>query len=263
MTKKNAKKHGYAQEEIKRPISIFRFSLMSLLCLSFLYGFLQLGIWQVHRLSWKEKLIQQISTRMQLPLQEAPNIKHWPWLTLENSSYLPIRAHGRFLEGKNIFITTLADGQTGYWWMMPFVRDDGEIIFVNRGFIPMKNFMAQDFYDKNSFKEQTVAGLLHMTEKDSRFIRKNNPEKHIWYNRNISQMREYLQLDKAKVAPYFLDSFQDPSRTIPIGSLTNTNLPNNHLSYAITWFSLAFGMLIAFIFLIYDFLKRRPRQEIN
>ena len=69
-------------------------------------------------------------------------------------------------------------------------------------------------------------------------------------------MAKKVGLDE--VAPYFIDADKTPNiGGLPIGGLTIVSFPNNHLSYAITWFTLAVGVLAASIFLIISEKRRR------
>ena len=48
----------------------------------------------------------------------------------------------------------------------------------------------------------------------------------------------------APVAPYFVDA-EASTQPGPIGGLTVIRFPNNHRVYAITWFALALGVMLA------------------
>jgi surfeit locus 1 family protein len=59
-----------------------------------------------------------------------------------------------------------------------------------------------------------------------------------WYSRDVAAIA--AARDLSAVAPYFIDADASPVRGgLPIGGLTVTDLPNNHLVYALTWFCLA------------------------
>uniref|UniRef100_UPI0024851BA7 SURF1 family protein n=1 Tax=Bartonella taylorii TaxID=33046 RepID=UPI0024851BA7 len=132
---------------------------------------------------------------------------------------------------------------------------------VNRGFIPMD--ARNDFqnsekshtsapphkHSATDTKQTTIIGLLRMSEKNSFFPRKNNPDKNLWYTRDLSAMAQKLGL--STVAPYFIDARKtSPQANLPVVGLTIVHFRNNHLVYAITWFILAAGVLGAFLFLL-------------
>ncbi len=77
-----------------------------------------------------------------------------------------------------------------------------------------------------------------MTEPQGRFLRSNDPAQDRWYSRDVAAIAATRAL--TGVAPYFIDAEAgtDPEAW-PRGGLTVLDFPNNHLVYALTWFSLA------------------------
>ncbi|WP_455476979.1 SURF1 family protein [Bartonella sp. B41] len=241
-----------------------RFStlLFGALCICFFVIFSALGIWQIQRLNWKKSLISSVNQRIHLPPIKAPPQSQWPQLTFEKDEYRPVVIAGKFLTDKNIFITAVTQNTTGYWVLTPLQTDDNALVFVNRGFIPMdaqRSFQHQDqpHTDNSSYKnsitntEQTIViGLLRMSEKNGFFPRKNDPDNNLWYTRDLPAMAKKLRL--STVAPYFIDAGKEtaPQKAFPITGLTVIHWPNNHLTYAITWFTLAIGALSALFFVL-------------
>lgn len=230
--------------------------IFGFLCLFFFCAFSALGVWQVERLGWKENLIKNANERIHLAPIAAPTKSEWGKVTYDNDEYRPVTLTGRFLNDKEVLVTAVADEDTGYWVLTPMETEDGAITFINRGFVPM------DKRDQQSRKagiidgETTVTGLLRMSEGGGFFPRKNNPDSNLWYTRQLPAMAKKVGLDD--VAPYFIDADRTPNKGgLPIGGLTVVSFPNNHLSYAITWFTLAAGVFAASIFLVISEKRRR------
>jgi surfeit locus 1 family protein len=93
-----------------------------------------------------------------------------------------------------------------------------------------------------------VVGLLRVSEPKGGLMQPNVPAQDRWYSRDIAAMatRSHLSAQTA----WFIDAQTDLPLTQqeidaaalakrPIAGLTVIDFPNNHLSYAITWFSLA------------------------
>ena len=58
-------------------------------------------------------------------------------------------------------------------------------------------------------------------------------------------------------SPYYLELDDNPvPGGLPIGGQAKVQLPNNHLQYAITWYSLALSLIVVFV--IYH---RRPEDD--
>jgi surfeit locus 1 family protein len=52
-------------------------------------------------------------------------------------------------------------------------------------------------------------------------------------------------LDKASVVPFFVDADNTPNpKGMPVGGVTDVDLPNNHLQYAFTWYGLAVVLVV-------------------
>jgi surfeit locus 1 family protein len=49
------------------------------------------------------------------------------------------------------------------------------------------------------------------------------------------------------VQGYYLLAANKSPGGVPVGHQWRVDLPNNHLHYAITWFALAFGLLVIYI----------------
>ncbi|WP_208440211.1 SURF1 family protein [Bartonella raoultii] len=242
----------------------FRFSslLFGMLCMCFFLLFSALGVWQIQRLNWKTNLITSVNKRVHLPPIKAPPQDQWAHITFEKDEYRPVVITGRFLTDKNVFVTAVAQETTGYWVLTPLKTADNSLTFINRGFIPMDarhDFQNSEQSQTNApphqdsvaeTKQTTIIGLLRMSEKNGFFPRKNNPDKNLWYTRELPAMAKQLGL--SPVAPYFIDAGKKTATqgTLPIAGLTTVQFRNNHLVYAITWFILAAGTLGGSLFLL-------------
>ncbi|WP_370931400.1 SURF1 family protein [Bartonella sp. DGB1] len=236
-----------ANHTLRRKIANFLFYCFFL---SFFSLFTFLGIWQWQRLHWKENLITKVEQRVNSNYIIPPDITKWDKITFEEYEYTPLKMNGVYLNDKEILVNSVAESGAGYWLMTPFVTENNMIIFVNRGFVPMDKKRQETRSEGLISGVTQVKGLLRMSEKDGRFIIKNKPESDIWYNRNLKQMAD--KLDLQLVAPYFLDAeYQNFPDNIPQGGLTVISFPNNHLSYMLTWFLLAFMVLVFAIFFIF------------
>lgn len=240
----------------KQQRSILPFIVFNFICFFFLIIFTKLGIWQVHRLSWKENLIKTVNSRITQPYGDIPSVADWPKLTDDNANYKPVHIEGRFLEKKPIYVTTMATDTVGAWQMLPLQINDGSIIFINRGFVPDSLRNTNSIRKPSEIEAKNLKGILRLSEKCYSFFYKNKPEKNKWYIRNTKEMAKQLGLDPNKVAPYFIDEAKFDDKTYPLGGLTKVHFRNSHLSYAITWFTLAIGMLMAIIYILKQEIKK-------
>ncbi|GGO91049.1 SURF1 family protein [Stakelama pacifica] len=216
--------------------------LLALLALAFA-GFVALGIWQVHRLHWKEALIARVDSRVTAPPVPAPPPREWPDVTAGNAEYRHVRLTGHYIRGRDTLVQASTDLGSGFWVLTPFKSDRGFVALVNRGFVPDRESIAAPS------GEQQVTGLLRIAEPGGGFLRSNDPAADRWYSRDVAAIAKARGL--GRIAPYFIDADRNANDDKgPVGGLTVIRFPNNHLSYAITWFVLAIMTIIGAAVLI-------------
>jgi surfeit locus 1 family protein len=219
-------------------------------CLLFA-GFVALGTWQLERRVWKLDLIARVEQRVHAPAVIAPAASQWPRLTAANSEYRHVRATGSFLNGSATLVQATTELGAGFWVLTPLRQADGSVILVNRGFVPPDGRPPESRERAARGADEptgtaTVTGLLRMTEPGGAFLRRNDAAANRWYSRDVQAIATARGL--SRVAPYFIDADAVPHagggslRTPdsgPVGGLTVIAFHNNHLVYAITWYTLA------------------------
>jgi surfeit locus 1 family protein len=210
------------------------------LALLFFCLFVGLGTWQVERRVWKLELIDRVERRVRAPPVAAPPPAEWPHVKTASHEYRHVRASGIFLPGSQTRVQALTELGPGFWLLAALRVPDGSIILVNRGFIgadPPETTVSPHGLPAGPV---TVTGLLRMSEPRGTFLRRNDPKADRWYSRDVQAIAAVRGL--GSVAPYFIDA--EPSGAgdtadSPVGGLTVIAFHNNHLIYAITWYTLA------------------------
>ena len=208
-------------------------------------GLLWLGTWQVHRRAWKLDLIARVDARIHAAPVPAPVG------ATKDDEYRRIVATGAFVPGKDSFVQAVTDLGPGWWVLTPLRTTAGRTILVNRGYVPDRHPPTPPA------GTTTVTGLLRPSEPRGGFLHANDPAADRWYSRDVVAIAQRRAL--GPVANYFIDA--DAARGgpgQPVGGLTVIDFPNNHLVYAITWYSLA-AMATAG-FLTWIVLVRRDRE---
>lgn len=218
--------------------------LFGLLTVAAVVLFLTLGIWQVQRLAWKTDLIARVNARVAAPAVAAPAVGDWPRVNKADDEYRHVTLRGHLLNTAEAQVYTLSDYGAGYWVMTPLKREDGSVVYINRGFVPMDKRAPATRPEAQTDGEVTVTGLLRMPESKGWLLQQaNDPAHDAWYRRDIAAIASSRHI--GVVAPYFVDADAKPNPGgWPKGGLTVVKFPNSHLMYAITWFSMA-AMLIA------------------
>jgi surfeit locus 1 family protein len=209
-----------------------------------------LGLWQVQRLQWKEALIATIEQRIGSPPRPLPEIEE-RFFEEGDVEYFPVTATGEFLHGGERHFFATWQGQSGFYVYTPLRLDDGQSVFVNRGFVPFDRKGPATRPQGQVDGEVTVTGLARnpVVAKPSFIIPENQPDKNLFYWKDIEAMAASADLPEGmQLVPFFIDA-DDAANPggLPIGGVTMVSLPNNHLQYVITWFGLAAALAAVFI----------------
>lgn len=232
---------------------------MALLAVVFA-GFILLGNWQVRRYHLKLRISDAMQARVHAVPVPAPGPAEWAHAT--SMQYLHVVLHGRFLAGAQTLVHGSSTQGYGYWVMAPLRTSRGFIVLVNRGYIPAELPDTPAFARIDPPRgEVTLTGLLRMSEPGGGFLRRNQPQKHLWYSRDVAAMAAAEDLPAAKTAPYFVDAdaVAGGSRW-PAAGLTKVHIYNHSLGYAITWYLLAIGTALAAGIVIREERKARARN---
>jgi surfeit locus 1 family protein len=220
--------------------------LLAGLCLLGVAGLIALGVWQVERRTWKLALIDRVDQGVHAAPQPVPPPASWPAISAANDEYRRITVTGHFMHDREALVQAVTDYGRGFWVVTPLRTDDGDVVLVNRGFVPPERRDPTTRGEGDPHTAVTVTGLLRMTEPKGAFLRTNDPSADRWYSRDVAAIA--AARDLPRVAPFFIDADATPNPGgYPIGGLTVIAFPNNHLIYALTWFALAFMLAGAYL----------------
>ena len=196
---------------------------------------LWLGMWQVQRLAWKEGVLADITAEISaapVPL---------PAMISADMKYLPVTALGTIgQEELHVLVSRLQIG-AGYRVIAPFELEDGRRVLLDRGFIKPE---AKD--DFRAAHEDSVVGNLHWPDDMNSSTPAPDMGKNIWFGRDIAAMA--TALDTSEVLIVARADTGQGVEAMPVGV---EGIKNDHLGYAITWFSLAFVWFGMTLFLLW------------
>ena len=157
---------------------------------------------------------------------------------------------GIFLNDQEIFVgaTSPRGGDAGFDVLTPLREADGRIVFVNRGFVPAELKNPQTRRVGQLEGTVKIAGLLRLPpdKKPGWFLPDNRADINYWFWVDLPAMAAADGL--GNVVLFYIDADAAPNPGgWPQGGVTRLELPNNHLQYALTWFSLAVGMVVIYI----------------
>ena len=223
-------------------------------------GFTALGAWQVQRLHWKDQLLADMAERRAAPPASLADIEALV-ARGEDIEYRPVTVSGVFVNNKERHFFATWRGQTGYHVYTPLQLADGRFLFVNRGFTPYEAKEPEMRKQGQLTGEQTVTGLARarLAEKPSSIVPDNDLSKNIFYWKDLDVMASSTGIPADKLVPFFVDAGDALNpKGLPIGAVTQFDLPNNHLQYAVTWYGLAAALVGVALYALFRRKGDRP-----
>ncbi len=207
---------------------------------------LSLGIWQTQRLQWKQGLLAKFentnpSTFIALEqfLRENNDLKA--------IQFNKVKLRGTFHHDLAFHIIPRTwNGRSGAHLYTPMtLSSSGKTLLVNRGWVPDN---SKDITVQEPSDEVNLLGYLQVPTAPSWVTPDNVADKEQWYYLDLDVLsKRWPELGQA-LLPYYVIASPDIDETLypkPLNPLVM--IRNNHLGYAITWFSLAFVLLVMYI----------------
>tara|TARA_B100001123_G_scaffold283709_1_gene316070 strand:+ start:76 stop:765 length:690 start_codon:yes stop_codon:yes gene_type:complete len=221
-----------------------------LLLVSVISSLVVLGFWQLQRLEWKNAILSKIEDNYNNTVIDFPFLDD-----TSQFEYMRSKIEGKYLLDRLMFFykSNLA-GDPGFNIIIPFKTIEGNTVYVDNGWIPYKDKEKLDITFINNSDILNLSGVLIFKKDRKYFTPENDYNKNIWYLLNTDEMDQFhnlsssvyiLKLDDQKYFEELLIEFKP------------TNINNNHLQYAVTWFLMALFISIFYIYLIKQQLKKR------
>ena len=197
--------------------------------------FCALGTWQLYRLQWKTALISEITFGLDsTPVKYSNTIK---------KNYQRVVSEGKFNFEDQIYLYSLNEsGKPGYDVITPYKTLKNENVLVNRGWIN-KNFKGNLEINLKE-NEVKITGLLREIYKANIFKPKNDLKNNIWFTLDANDLKELT----GKQFSNYMIFLEKPKNKVPVPKKISIDVPNNHLKYAITWYSIAISILFYYLY---------------
>jgi surfeit locus 1 family protein len=222
----------------------------SLTTMAMLATLLAMGGWQLERLEWKRGLIAEMTERMAGPAIALPP----PPVDAAALRYRPIRLEGRFHHDRELYLEARSHkGRAGLHLVTPMTLDDGRVVLVDRGWLPPERRAPETRPESQigtlvSGPVSLVATLRTGGWSGYEFLRpENDPAGNAWVWMELPRMAESTGLDGVVTGYYLIAGEAPKAGGLPIGRAPGIGMTNNHLIYAITWYALAFALLVIYL----------------
>lgn len=217
------------------------------ICIAILLG---LGTWQVKRLAWKEALLARIAALQSAPPEPLDVVLHRLGGRGEVDFVRVQTTCATLQQTPTIRLYAILNGVMGYRLITacPIQIGAYRSLLVDRGFVSSDAVAPADGLGGPVTGD--VVGVLRKPERAGWWTPPNTPATaaapQMWRSRDLPAMATAL---KAPVpAPVFL-MLERPAAPGPgpQPAALPTNIPNNHLGYALTWFGLAAGLAAMYL----------------
>ena len=214
---------------------IFTFTIIFLLIL---------GYWQTQRLEWKNNLINSIQQNYSEYLEEFPfhldNSNEYEFMKVITSGYLKF-------ENTMYFFRSNLNGASGFELIVPMQTEENKFIYVILGWIPYDIKQNFDISSLDNFDLFEAEGALIYSKERKPLIPQNDYASNVWYLMNTEEMDQYHKISSSRYLIKLLDQTRFQNLLI---EFEPSNITNNHLQYAVTWFLLSIVIAVMYMYYI-------------
>src|SRR3954469_11630931 len=217
--------------------------------------FIGLGVWQLQRRAEKHALIAALDARVGTAPVALPPPSQWRTLDAVHHEFRRVSFTATYAKLPDAMVYSAGSAVRedvsgpGTWAFLPARLPSGETVVIEAGFVAntMQDRSVEDRAVKKLVTGQEVSftGYLRFPEAPGWLTPAENRDKRLWF------VRDHVAIASAlgwgAVAPFYVDLEQPaPENGIPRPGPLDVHLKDDHLQYAITWFTLAGAVLIAF-----------------
>ncbi len=184
-----------------------------------------LGTWQMKRLEWKEGVLAAIEARIHAPAEALPTEPQ-----KERDLFMPVTATGQIGEDYIRVLVSKKLVGAGYLIISPLTIGE-KTVLLDRGFIKIDQPIPTA-----PAGEITVTGNLHWPDDTNSSTPNPVMGKRLWFSRDIASLSAELGTNPVLVVARETSFDDTPISPLPVDT---AGIPNDHLQYAITWYSLA------------------------
>jgi len=239
----------------RRP-AVAGFAIFTLLMVAVFAG---LGIWQLQRRVEKHALIARLNERLAAAPETLPVSAQWPSLTPAKDEFRRVSFTATYAPLPDAMVYSAGSAVRddvsgpGTWAFLPAQLAGGNTVVVNAGFVQntMQDRAQQDRAVRRLITGDPAefTGYIRFPESAGALTPPESLTKRLWFTRDHLAMARALGWGEGgkAVAPFYIDlEAPVPESGIPKPGPLSVRLKDDHMQYAITWFTLALAVVIAF-----------------
>ena len=249
-------------ETVSNPLLRPRWILIHLALATLTATMVFLGFWQLNRLDQKQATNRNVIARTALPPVDIGDLfkSASTSLSFEELQWRVVTAQGTYLADEAVTIINRSqDATAGYSPVTPFLLDNGSVVFVNRGFVPLAQptpaptagSVILKGYLRTS-QTRTLLGAVDSTD----------PTTVEFHRLDLDLLAQ--RMDKPTLPMYVQLMKQTPALNSPWPA--PTQLPEltegSHFSYAMQWWFFSLVSLTGWIVVSRRALRTRSSQDV-
>lgn len=202
-----------------------RFWGMVVICVLGTAVLISLGFWQVQRLSWKQGILSEIEERITHDAVDLPADAN-----AEVHTYLPVAVSGQFGDRSLRVLVSRKLYGAGFRLISEF-ETGGRRILVDRGFIKQDAEIPAP-----PSGQVSLVGNLHWPQEVDGFTPDPDWDTNFFFARDVPVLAAGLGTEDVLLILRTSTPSEPGVTPLPVSS---AGIPNDHLQYALTWFSLS------------------------
>lgn len=196
-----------------------------------------LGVWQLQRLEWKQGILANIEARLSADLVDLPDAPN-----PETDNYLGVELAGRLVGPELHVLVSLKPDGPGFRVIRLLEMLGDRTVLVDLGYVS-----EADKDLPRSEADVLIQGNLIWPDETDGYTPEPDFDGNIWFARDVDSMAEVLGSE-----PYMV-AMRSSTPALPTKPMPVTiNISNDHLQYAITWFSLMVIWIVMTLFLLWS-----------
>lgn len=228
-----------------------------LLATLFAIACVALANWQFDRRDQAVSKIQRMVENYDKPAIEFSSISELPLDRVTDFEWTPVQLNGSYLNDQELLVRNRPiAGQPGFLQIIPFQLSTGQLVLIERGWIPADSELAPAVSMTPSAEQKTVIARVRLSELTPN---RDSPQGFVT-SIHLDSLRELLANDMEQQFYLRLIS-ESPGEPSPPQPLRKPTLDEgNHLSYAVQWILFA---LMGFFALFWAIRQEREFRRIE
>jgi cytochrome oxidase assembly protein ShyY1 len=201
-----------------------------LLAIALIVVMVNLGQWQLNRHNERKDFNATLVQRFDAPIQPLETLLQGA--KPEDIEWMPTALKGTYLQGEDISMVNVSqNGVAGYNAVTPMLLEDGKVVLVNRGFMPLA-----DAFPPAPSGEVSLLGRVRASNERRTGAASDPATGELFDVQRIDIDRLQQQIDGELVPVYVQLLKSTPAEAPTLSTIVDPDFSNGpHLSYTVQW----------------------------